>query len=543
MNAEKLLEISNYLDLSVISKKLSAIQDARSRPNRQLIIPVVGEFSAGKTSLLNAVTDGKQLETGITPTTAVVFEIYFSQPKIEAVVVNKDGSERRVEDIGSLSNAGLKDASLVRIYDTSSKIPSSVILADTPGLSSLDPAHQKALTEYLPKSDAVFMVADANQGVTRSMTDFINTAEIARRRIYAVVTKTDTKSASELQEVKAYLQKNAKMPLERIVAVAAKKGDVDAFINLIGEIQREKNKIVEEIFESQITGVKSELAKYVDQILESSKLSTKEIDGKISETNRLRVDVEYEIERELSGALGTIERTVNRTISNFNDSTLGILEDISRTQPSGDINAVVNQKINNTASLYFDNFKEDIIRALPKDILEELNIDSYAMTDINCNLSVDIPILDTIKGVARAADSFLSGFGSSQPQINDGSNNNEYDTNPTSITEYKGGGIFEGLVDMIGSLLDPILVKPQRKRIINEFIFNTLQPRFKEDIEWIKSGVIKSVKELLSAGRNAKYGEIANELEKLKAEKQEQKKAFEDRIGKITEFKRFLREA
>jgi GTPase Era involved in 16S rRNA processing len=513
MDADTLLEISDYLGLEAISRKLSDIKEKRCRPNRRLIIPVVGEFSAGKTSLLNAVTDNLQLETGITPTTAVVFEIYFSQAKPEAVVVNKDGTERRVEDIGSLSNAGLKDASLVRIYDTSAKIPNSVILADTPGLSSLDPEHQRALTAYLPKSDAVFMVVDVNQGVTRSMADFINSAEIARKRVYAVFTKADTKSAGELREVMAYLQKNAKMPLERIVSVSAKKGEVGAFIDLIGEIQREKNKIVEEIFESQIAGVMGELAGRIDQIIECSKLSTKEIDGKIAETNRARIDAEYDIERELSGTLAAIERAVNKTVLNFNDSTLGILEDISRNQPSGDINAIVNQKLNNVASLYFENFKEDIIRALPAGILRELDLDSYAMTEINCDVSADVPALETIKAVARAADS-LAGW----------------------------GGRFDGLTDLIGSILDPILVKAQRNRIMNEFIFNTLQPKFEEDIEWIKSGVIKSVKELLSAGRNAKYSEIATELESLKAEKQEQKKAFEDKIGKITEFKRFLGE-
>ena len=71
-NTEKLHDIADYLGLSDIVSELEAI-DLRSRQeNANLILPLVGEFSSGKTTLINALTDSKKLETSTKPTTATI---------------------------------------------------------------------------------------------------------------------------------------------------------------------------------------------------------------------------------------------------------------------------------------------------------------------------------------------------------------------------------------------------------------------------------------------------------------------------------------
>ncbi|KAA6304684.1 hypothetical protein EZS27_043668, partial [termite gut metagenome] len=96
--------------------------------NKELTIPLVGEYSSGKTSLLNSLTNGKKLETAILPTTATIFEVRFSNITEKAEIFYEDSTMREVEDISSLKNSDLVNAQLVRVYDSSVLIPSSTVL-------------------------------------------------------------------------------------------------------------------------------------------------------------------------------------------------------------------------------------------------------------------------------------------------------------------------------------------------------------------------------------------------------------------------------
>ena len=58
---EFLKQVANELGQQNIEKSLNAIQQRASQPNANILIPLVGEFSSGKTTLLNALTDSKKL--------------------------------------------------------------------------------------------------------------------------------------------------------------------------------------------------------------------------------------------------------------------------------------------------------------------------------------------------------------------------------------------------------------------------------------------------------------------------------------------------
>jgi hypothetical protein len=110
--------------------------------------------------------------------------VYFSQPVEMAVVYKYDGNFEEITELKALKNSALSEVQLVRVYDTSTKIPASIVLVDTPGLSSLDPKHREALTGHLPHADIILVAVDINQGVTASLLDFLKMAELARRRVY-----------------------------------------------------------------------------------------------------------------------------------------------------------------------------------------------------------------------------------------------------------------------------------------------------------------------------------------------------------------------
>ena len=105
---EFLKEVAQELGQQNILNSLNAIQERASQQNANLLIPLVGEFSSGKTTLLNALTDSKKLETATKPTTATIYEIHFGCNKCEANVVLSDGQVAHFDDLGELKNDQLR---------------------------------------------------------------------------------------------------------------------------------------------------------------------------------------------------------------------------------------------------------------------------------------------------------------------------------------------------------------------------------------------------------------------------------------------------
>ena len=244
---ESLLNISKSLDLIDIVTEVEFIRERLGQENTELIIPIVGEFSSGKTTLINSLTNSKKLETASKPTTASIYEIYFESETEFAELIYSDGKIDVVDDISSLKNDQLDDVPLIKVHDISNKISSSTILVDTPGLSSNDPRHIEALSKYLPNADALLLFIDINQQITNSLLDFIKTNSLTHFPLYLVITKTDTKASSEIDKVKSYISKNINLPLENIVSISSVKNDLEDFFVLMKKIQNNKNQIIDKV--------------------------------------------------------------------------------------------------------------------------------------------------------------------------------------------------------------------------------------------------------------------------------------------------------
>jgi predicted GTPase len=89
-------------DCEISSQRTEDLKDAVD--NMNLLVPVVGEFSAGKSSLLNKFIGKNLLSVGIAPETAVPAELYYSEIEYNKGVL-PDG---RIEEITDISSATSK---------------------------------------------------------------------------------------------------------------------------------------------------------------------------------------------------------------------------------------------------------------------------------------------------------------------------------------------------------------------------------------------------------------------------------------------------
>lgn len=396
-----LKEVAQELGQQNILNSLNAIQERASQQNANLLIPLVGEFSSGKTTLLNALTDSKKLETATKPTTATIYEIHFGCNKCEANVVLSDGQVAHFDDLGELKNDQLSDAQIVTVFDTSTKVPSSTILVDTPGLSSPVVKHRQVLVGFLPSADAILLVVDINQQVTRSLTDFIDMIKLSKRPVYIVLTKSDTKSVSEIEAAKQYIADNCKLPVQQVVVVSAANDNISELYALLETIQKSKNEILAKVDGQRIKDLAQILVNRVDEMLTASS-SDENLDMEI---RRQQLDLD-KIKRNINKLIDSMASDICEDGTNisrrFEDSMyekLGALVAGGSANVDNDALSV----INNTASLLLSEYKNNIMGILkskvqsaqgseseiPVDSLMSIDLSEIQISGLNYNLDLN----------------------------------------------------------------------------------------------------------------------------------------------------------
>ncbi len=193
---------------------------ARTRLERgRFVLAVVGEFSSGKSFLLNALL-GKfrrervgtrdalvgLLAVDINPSTATITQLV-SASTDRATAIYEDGREEQIPldrlnrfiAVGDADAHGIHDATKAEgsaptrvVVETNSEfLARGFVVADTPGLASINPAHRRATLGFLPSADAVLYVIDSQQPFSEGDAAFLGIIRKHIDSIFIVQTKID----------------------------------------------------------------------------------------------------------------------------------------------------------------------------------------------------------------------------------------------------------------------------------------------------------------------------------------------------------------
>ena len=596
-NLDKFIDIAEYLELGNLVQELQTVKKRSRQENVTLVLPLVGEFSSGKTTLLNALTDCKKLETATKPTTATIYELHFGCEKCSANVLTSNGQLEEY-DIDNLKNEVLKDATVVNLFDTSTRVPSTTILVDTPGLSSSDPRHKQTLVDFLPYADGILLVTDVNQQITRSLTDFIDTMKLSQKPIYLIITKCDTKSSSDLEAAKTYISDNCKLPIQQIACVSASKDDLHELYTLLDTIQKDKNDIVKKVDGQRVKNIIKEMLNRMEELLKASS-SDKDLDEAIRRQEYELNVINRNIERLIDDTKSEIEDKERSIIRNFEDTVSERLE-ILVTGKSENFDADAVSAINNTASLLFNDYKVSIQRLLQEKArsrrntddgislrsLEEMDMSSYSISGLNYNLDLNsvghqydgwistgvkvaaavgavvavastggasavaaaatvdnaIDVADTVSDVSSIVSNNRTVDRIERVVSLAGKASDQFDT----IDGYnqRAGqqvGANKGIVEsMVGFVTDKTWGKPQRKRAIRNYMDNSLMPDFKREITVVGNQFIANIRISLQEEASETIDAKRSSLEILKQERKDKKDAYNQRINQIRDYKHEL---
>jgi len=282
-----------------IDKASSFDSLSSSLKNGYFSIVVVGEFSAGKSTFLNALMHEKYLPSFSSETTATInflrhkdksdsgeeeVKVHFNDGSKEIVAATFESIERYTSTKSNIEV--VKEINLVELFLDSKFLEKGVMLVDSPGLNGVAEGHKDITEKQIEKSHAcIFMFSSEQPG---KATDFKLIKELRNKvnTIIFVLNKIDTIKADEqtLEEVINTLKKNYKKelpdePIPEIWPIAAypamvsrsQKNDLD-FRGKTQHTEEDKENYIElskiEVFEDRLWHFLTEGEKAKQELLE-----------------------------------------------------------------------------------------------------------------------------------------------------------------------------------------------------------------------------------------------------------------------------------
>lgn len=207
-------EIADLLRLAAVKAKesnpanLYPFEDLFARlADDRFNIAVVGQFSRGKTSLMNAMLGTDRLPTGIVPLTSVITTVQYG-PK-ERVVIEYEGRryphEVSLEAIADYVSQRNNPGNEKRIRYARVELPAELLrqgffLVDTPGLGSAIAENTRTTENFLPEADAFILVTSYDSPLSSEEYRLLHILRAHRYKTFLVVNKSDLVPDAERQD-------------------------------------------------------------------------------------------------------------------------------------------------------------------------------------------------------------------------------------------------------------------------------------------------------------------------------------------------------
>ena len=210
----------------------------------ELLIPVVGEFSAGKSTFLNSFIGRKVLSVAVTPETAVATELRYSSEEYAEVLIDKgeslDSKRIPIADISKVQ----KDWRCIRLYLNSENLKKiePLVMVDMPGFDSPRDDHNRAIASYLNRGVHYVVLTSVDSGtVTASMKRQIQDIQNMGRTSSFFVSKANLRNEEDVKDVCAEVQEQVEDILGESVEVKPLYKDAGAELKkLVDSIDPEK---------------------------------------------------------------------------------------------------------------------------------------------------------------------------------------------------------------------------------------------------------------------------------------------------------------
>jgi len=188
--------------------------------NARLRVSVVGEFKAGKSSLINAIF-GRDV-CFVDEFEATTISATYSSGSEEVVTLfGEEGASDQWPLPTFLEHCAKRELDGVQkvVVTLPTDIPFDI--TDTPGLGSFTAGHENEAEEQIRRTDLLLWAVDCNDAGSARESAFIERARQIGLPVKVLLTKADVLSAGELDQLIAYFVSETGIPSDDVIAVSS----------------------------------------------------------------------------------------------------------------------------------------------------------------------------------------------------------------------------------------------------------------------------------------------------------------------------------
>lgn len=211
----RLLDVLPTVD-NLPEERLAQVRDALFHADHPFLVVLVGPFSSGKSSIINALLGQPDLlAVGPVPTT-------------DRISILRWG-----ENAERMTSAGEVDTVFYP-----SPLLQKVSLVDTPGLESIFQKHEETTRRFLHRADVVLLVMLATQAMTARNLEYLQTLKEYGKKVIIVINQADLLTAEDAEAVREYVldQSQAQLGYKPDVWLVSARQGLAAYQN--GELNR-----------------------------------------------------------------------------------------------------------------------------------------------------------------------------------------------------------------------------------------------------------------------------------------------------------------
>ena len=384
--------------------------------------PVVGNFSTGKSSMINAIINKPLLSVDITPETAVPTEIYYGNNKVYQYDQGRK-IERRIDEL-PLKGLTIQTTSLVQVeYDNEFlKEIKSVNIVDLPGFDTSFELHNRAIDQYLPNSLAYLLVVSSDEPVLKeSIAEFIKELKAYNMPVYVVITKCNRLDEDELEECKEELRKAVGKIVEREdvgVACVDSYGNVkvDELKDILRTIQSQTSTIFVNKYSKMLRNASRYTEVYLEERIDKANLSTSRLEQEQEKVEKKMAEITFEIDKEKSNFSKQAKVCINTIRDRIKGDLEATLPTVSAMLENGSditdkINSVVRRSVRVGINTEFEPKLKKYVEHISEMITIELPENDMIINNVNAELSDNIAeeVTKTALPVIMAGVGFLLG--------------------------------------------------------------------------------------------------------------------------------------
>lgn len=413
-------EVAAYLEDGQAAGLLDIFESAAD--NQEYLLPFIGQFSAGKSKLINNILDREILPTKITESTAFLTYIVYSESDC-ATIKYTDGEERsipfdQIKELYQNNLQGSKPIAALYVGINCEILKSGLKIVDTPGLNTLITEHVKITEELLYSSLYVVYVLGSSPQQTdieiikhlanlnirmafvRNKADLINTDD----EDFATTIgkdKDSIKQALQCDDVRFFVMNNDSATKdetqwrecrERFVNFIKDKisSDVAAVYqeSILSRLQQKKDKFLAELSQKEVM-IRHSANLSLDELTDKQRKIQLTIDNLNNTIEKNKKNLAQKCENRGETIESRIKTAVNNEAEHFDSEVVKLpksgnyiqtVSDLSQSQlpqSFGNIGKVVSEEITKLSQETALDLKKDVANILTdmRNIKVEINCD------------------------------------------------------------------------------------------------------------------------------------------------------------------------